>query len=878
MKILEHRALRGPNRYSRHAAIFLLLDIGELEERPSDEIPGFPDRLVELLPSLHSHRCSVGEPGGFIQRLHRGTWAAHIVEHVALELQCLAGMEVGFGKTLGTSREGVYKVAYRYRVESAGLMAGREAVALVEAVIEERPFDVDAVVDRLKELREADRLGPSTHSVVEEAKRRGIPALRLNDASFVQLGYGARQRRIQATMTDRTSALGVEIADEKFRTKRLLEQAGIPVAEGSIVENLEEAARAAEEIGYPVAVKPEVGNHGRGISARVRNRGELEVAFASALRIHPTVIVERTLAGLDFRVLVIGGKFVAAALREPAHVVGDGVSSIRELIDGVNASPDRGVGHERVLTVISVDEMTQRLLKLGGHELGEVLPEGERLYLKTTANLSTGGSARDVTDEVHSDVRLACERIARLVGLDCIGIDIMAPTLSEPLRRGSAGVVEVNAAPGFRMHLDPTEGQARNVAAAFVEMMFPRETDFDVPVVAVTGTNGKTTTAKLLAHALKYGGNVVGLACTTGVEIDGAEILSGDYAGPEGARAVLSEPTIDHAVLEVSRGGIIRRGLGFSECHAGILLNVADDHIGLDGVDDLDELALVKSTAIEVVRDTGTSVLNADDPTIVRLRERAGGRVIYFSLEDGNPVVADHVAQGGVAVVQREGSVVILSDEGPIHVMTVDEAPITLHGAASFNIQNVLAAVAALHGLGLPVARIRGGIGTFHPTPSQNPGRMNVIDFVSFKVIVDYGHNVPAVQAVGRSLPLLTKGRKIVVAHGTGTRLDENVKELGAALTSVYDHIVVADPDPRDREPGDTARLVWQGAVDAGCPEDRIEIVVDPLEAIDRAFALVEPGDLIVVQVDEVEPMLRRVMAHHERRVTERLGIPRPER
>ena len=865
MRILEHRALRGPNRYSRHPAIFLLLDIGELESRPSDEIPGFPDRLVALLPSLYSHRCSVGEPGGFIQRLHRGTWAAHIVEHVALELQCLAGMEVGFGKTMSTNQDGVYKVAYRYRVESAGLMAGEEAVALVEAVVAERPFDVEAVVARLKELREADRLGPSTQSIVDEAERRGIPALRLNDASFVQLGYGARQRRIQATMTDRTSALGVEIADEKFRTKRLLEEAGIPVAEGTIVESLEEAARAAADIGYPVAVKPEVGNHGKGISAHVSGPAELEVAVASALRVHPEIIVEKTLEGRDFRVLVIDGRFVAAALREPAYVVGDGAASIRELIDRVNADPDRGIGHERVLTEIIVDEMTHRLLTLAGYELDDVLAAGERLYLKTTANLSTGGSARDVTDEVHPDVRLSCERIARLVGLDCVGIDIVAHGLSEPLSHGSAGVVEVNAAPGFRMHLQPTEGRERNVAAQFVEMLFPLERDFDVPIIAVTGTNGKTTTAKLLAHTLKYGGSVVGLASTTGVQIDGTEILSGDYAGPAGSRAVLSDPTIDHAVLEASRGGIIRRGLGFPDCHAGVLLNVDDDHIGLDGVDDIEELALVKSTVIEVVRDDGVSVLNADDPTVVGLRDRAGGRVIYFSLQAENPVVLDHVAQGGTAVVLRKGRVVILSTEPPVQVMAADDAPVSLHGAALFNVANVLAAVAALYGLGLPVSRIRSGISTFHPTPGQNPGRMNMIDFVSFKVVIDYGHNVPAVRALGRSLPLLTKGRKIVVAHGTGTRLDENVKELGAALAAVYDQIIVADVDPRDREPGDTARLVRQGAIDQGCSADRVEVVLDPLEAIDRAFEVVESGDLIVIQVDEVKPMLDRVMAHHER-------------
>lgn len=845
--------------------MFMLLDIGDLEERPSNEIPGFADRLVERLPSLHSHRCSVGVPGGFIQRLHRGTWAGHIVEHVALELQCLAAMEVGFGKTIGTPQHGIYKVAYRYRVESAGLLAGREAVALVESTVEERPFDLGAVVARLEELRELDMLGPSTQSIVAEAERRGLPAMRLNDASFVQLGYGAKQRRIQATMTDRTSALGVEIADEKFRTKELLEKAGIPTAEGSLVESVDEAVESAEAIGYPVAVKPEIGNHGKGITARVSNRAELELAFESASLVCPYVIVEKSLTGLDFRVLVIDGRLVAAALREPAHVVGDGESSIRQLIDRVNADPRRGLGHERVLTAITVNDMTERLLQLRGYAVGDVLPAGEKLYLKSTANLSTGGSARDVTDDVHPDVRLMCERVARVIGLDCLGIDIVAPGLDQALSPESAGVVEVNAAPGFRMHLAPTEGKPRDVARPFVEMLFPPEESFAVPIVAVTGTNGKTTTAKLIAHTLKYGGGVVGFAGTTGVAIDGVNILAGDYSGPSGAGVVLGEATIDHAVLEVARGGIIRRGLGFAHCDVGVLLNVDEDHVGVDGVEDLEELALVKSTVIEAVKHTGISVLNADDPTVVGLKDRAGGRIIYFSLDDRNPVVLEHLAQQGVAVVLQGADVVVLSSEPAVHVLPASSAPITLNGVATFNTANVLAAVAALHGLGVPVNRIRGGISTFHPSATQNPGRMNVIDFVNFRVIIDYGHNVPAVKALGRSLSHLTRGKKIVVAHGTGTRTDDSIKELGAVLASVYDHVIVAEVDPRHRSSGETSDLVRQGALGAGFAVERFEVVIDPLEAIDRAFEVVGAGDLIVVQVDEVEPMLNRVMGHFER-------------
>ena len=867
MKILEQRALRGPNRYSRFPTIFMLLDIGEYEERPSDTLPGFADRLVQLIPTLCEHQCSVGEPGGFIQRLHRGTWAGHIIEHIALECQCLAGMEVGFGKTYDTSQKGFYKVVYRYRVESAGLHAGEQAVALFEAIASDRSFDIKSLIGQLKELRELDMLGPSTDSIVNEAKRRGIPALRLNDASHVQLGYGVKQRQIQATLTDRTSAIGVEIADDKFWTKQILSQAGIPTPAGSVVTCIDEAIIVAEDIDYPVAVKPAVGNHGRGITASVKDQSELEVAFTAAQLVCDSIIIEKTLLGHDFRVLVIDGKLAAAALREPAHVVGDGTSSVRALVDKANADPRRGVGHERMLTNISVDVMTERLLALKNQTLDDVLPIGQKQSLKSTANLSTGGTARDVTDEIHQSVQLMCERIARLIDIDCIGIDIVANSLQEPLDPGSAGIVEVNAAPGFRMHLEPTEGKARNVAVPFVEMLFPSDVDSTVQIVAVTGTNGKTTTAKLIAHALKYNGKVVGLAGTTGVEIDGVPVVAGDYSGPEGARVVLREPTIDQAVLEVARGGVIRRGLGFDDCDVGILLNIDEDHIGVDGVDDIEELALVKSTVIEVVKDVGISVLNADDPIVVGLQERAGGELIYFSLDPENEVIVRHLSLGATAVVLEGGDVVIRSTDPPIHVLSVLDAPITLGGVATFNTANVLAAVAALHGLGITAPMIRNGISTFHPSPTQNPGRMNVIDFVTFKVVVDYGHNVPAIKAIGSVLPQMSVGRKIVVAHGTGNRTDQNIMEFGAALAAVYDQMIVADIDPRTRRPGETSELVRLGALQAGFSESSIEILNDPLEAIDRAFAIVEPGDLIMIQVDEVAPMLDRVMDHFQRTI-----------
>lgn len=868
MQILEHRALRGPNRYSRYPAMFMLLDIGEFEERPSDVIEGFTDRLIKLVPTLQGHGCSIGGDGGFITRLRRGTWMGHIVEHIALEMQCLAGMEVGYGKTFGTPKHGVYKVVYRYRAESAGLLSGQEAVALVEAVADNRDFDINAVIERLNILRDNDFLGPSTNSIVEEAKSRGIPALRLNNVSLVQLGYGSKQRRIQATMTDRTTALSVEIADEKFRTKELLRHAGIPTPEGAITKTFEDALNTAEDIGYPVAVKPEVGNHGRGITARVSNKKELEIAFTSALKIDESIIIEKSLSGHDFRVLVIDGKLAAAAQRNPACVVGDGKSSITELIEEINKDPRRGLGHEKMLTAITIDHMTERLLSFSGYSLNDILPKAEQLYLKSTANISTGGTARDVTDEVHQDVKLMCERIALIVGMDCMGIDIVATGLNQPLDQNCAGIVEVNAAPGFRMHLEPSEGKPRNVAKPFVEMLFPQNVDFGVPIIAITGTNGKTTTAKLIAYTLKSSRKMVGFAGTTGVEINGVEITSGDYSGPEGASIVLHEPTIDHAVLEVARGGIIRRGLGFDNCTIGILLNVDEDHIGMDGVDDLEELSLVKSTVIEVVKDNGVSILNADDPIVVGLQGRAGGRIIFFSMNTENNIIQKHLASGGTAVVYEDGNIIIKSSLPSVHVISAPDAPITLGGVATFNIANILAAIAALHSLEVPIDMIRTGISTFHPSATQNPGRMNLIDFITFKVLIDYGHNASAIKALGATLPHITKGQKIVVAHGTGSRLDEDIKVFGGTLAGIYDHLIIADADPRQRKAGETSELVYAGAIENDMNEGNIKIINNVYKAIDYAFSIVQTGDLIVIQVDDIEPTYKHVMDYFERIVS----------
>jgi cyanophycin synthetase len=865
--ILELRALRGPNRYTRHSAIFMVLDIKDYESRPSDTIKGFPDRLTALMPTLREHECSIGKPGGFIQRLERGTWAGHIIEHIAIELQCLSGMAVGYGKTLGTSQKGIYIVVFKYLVEHAGLKAAQEAIAIFEAMAEKKPFDINKVISDLKILREDHMLGPTTWSIVKEALSRGIPYIRLNQESYIQLGYGARQKRIQASITGNTSAIAVEIADEKTRCKVLLQKSGIPVPAGRVVSTVKEAVAAFHDIGVAVVVKPDVGNHGNGSTINVTDLDQLEQAFFAAKSFYPDVIVEEYVHGGDFRFLVIDGKLAAAARREPAHVIGDGKSTIRELIHLLNADPLRGFGHEKVLTQVEMDAMTERLLALKGLSLDSRPNKEEKIYLKATANLSQGGTATDVTDEVHPEIRRMAERTAGIIGLDCAGIDALAQDISLPLDPSGIKVVEINAAPGFRMHLEPTGGLPRNVAKPLVDMLFP-EGYVQVPVLAVTGTNGKTTTSKLIAHTLKYSGKIVGLACTTGIIMDGNPVLSGDYSGPEGAGIVLREPTVDHVVLEVARGGIARRGLGVAEVDVGVLLNIGKDHLGCDWIESQEELSLVKSTVIEVVKKTGTSVLNAEDHMTMTVLNRARGNIILFSLDPDNPDIIAHEKKGGTVVTVTSQNAVIRKNQQDIHVCTLEEIPITFGGIIDFNTANALAAIAALHGVGLSVDQIRNGVMTFYPSVNQNPGRMNLFDFQTYKVLLDYGHNPESARAMAKLLPRLSPGRKVGLCHGTGSRTDEQLIDLGKALALVYDHIILTDFDPRHRPAGETQDLVHEGLIQGGFSENRIEIVPEPDKAVEYIFSKAQPGDLLVIQPDELEPVMGQIMNRYRQMVT----------
>jgi len=862
--------LRGPNRYSRYQVIFLELDIKEYESLPTDKLPGFKDRLLSLIPTLNQHRCSPGYPGGFIERMERGTWLGHVVEHVAIELQCLVAIEVGFGKTRDTLTEGIYRIVFRYKEEEVGLAAGEEAVRIVEAVARSETIDILATIERLKEIRENFVLGPSTGSIVNEAKARNIPIIRLNKESYVQLGHGINQRRIQATMTDRTTAIAVEIADDKNWTKEILKASGIPVPDGECVDELEAALKVADDIGYPVVVKPFIGNHGRGITVNIKNAEDLEVAFKQAKMFRDRIIIEKYVPGADHRLLVINGKFVAAARRDPPSVTGDGRSTILELIARLNEDPQRGFGHENILTKVKVDFMTERLLMQKGMDLSVVLPEDEVLVLKSTANLSMGGTATDVTKEVHPFVRTMAERISRIVDIDVMGVDIVAPHLKKPLVKTGGAVIELNAAPGFRMHLKPYIGEAQNVAIPVVDMLFPPGAHGNIPIIAVTGTNGKTTTVRLISHILKYSGKSVGTTSTDGVIIGNDTVLEGDYSGPEGAMVVLKEPTVDHAVLEIARGSILRRGLAFDESDIGVFLNVSKDHIGQDNILSIEEMADVKGMVVETVKPEGYAILNAEDKMVMRSKDNIKSKCILFSLDPKLDVLWEHVKNGGTIITVEDETIVIHEKALSYPIVRIRDVPLTLDGKASFNIANVLAAAAVCFGLGIRVENIKSGLKTFNPSISQSPGRMNIIEIENFKVIVDYGHNIAAVKAISEVFPYLSTGKIINMGSGTGNRTDEYIIEFGRSLGKIYDRIIVTDTDPRQRPVGETAELVKKGILDSGFPLDHVSIAIDPQEATRTALDLAEEGDLVVLQADDFKQVIEDVTSYKERLMGER--------
>jgi cyanophycin synthetase len=855
------RALRGPNFWRLAPVIACDLRLGPLEDVRSCDIPGFNERLLGHLPTLYEHPCSHGATGGFVERLREGTHLPHILEHVALELQTLAGSEVGFGRVAESGDPGVWWLIVAYEEEEVGLQSVRDAVQLVRACLASEPFDVEHTVAALHDLLEAVRLGPSTAAVVEEARRRGIPVRRLNNHSLVQLGLGKNLRRIQAAMSDLTSAIAVEIAQDKDDTRRVLESVGLPVPQGATARTLEDAVELANELGYPVLLKPLDANHGRGISGRLDDEQAVRQAWAIAHGYSRRVVVERFIEGRDYRVLVVDGRVVAVAERRPAHVVGDGRRPIRELIAEANRDPRRGVGHTKILTYLPADRRTEEFLAACGLTLDSIPEPGEVVTLRGTANLSTGGTSIDRSDEIHPDNVTACEMAAGIVGLDIAGIDVLSNDIALPFRDNGAVIIEVNAAPGLRMHTHPSEGQPRNVGAPIIDMLYPAGAECAIPVLAITGTNGKTTTTRLVAHIFRHTGRTVGFTTTDGVYLQDRLVMEGDMTGPFSANIILSNPTVEVAVLETARGGLLRAGLGFEECDVGVVLNVSEDHLGLRGIHTLEQLAEVKSTIAAVARRDGHAVLNADDPLVYAMRERTSADVVLFSTRPAgrNPHFDDHVERGGIGVRIEDDVFVIRRGRLRIPVAGVREVPLTLGGAARFQQQNILAAIACAYVQGVRYDTIRAGLMSFFPSPSMTPGRLNLLRVGRSRVLVDYAHNAAAVEGLMEVATSLPGSRRTGLIAAPGDRRDEDIRAVGR-LAGGLDYVIVKeDTDRRGRREGEVAALLVEGLHEAGLPRERIEVVASEYDAVERALELLGDDELLVVLADDVPSVLGQI-------------------
>lgn len=854
MKIEKIQALRGPNIWSvqRKKLIQMRLDLEDMEEKPTNKIPGFRERIEAMFPTMIEHRCSEGTRGGFFSRIERGTWMGHVIEHIALEIQTLAGMETGFGRTRETKTPGVYNVVFSYVEESVGMYAAESSVRIAEALISGADYDVNSDIQKMREIRERVRLGPSTGSIVEEAVARDIPWIRLGTNSLVQLGYGVNQMRFQATITCKTSNIAVDIACNKEETKRMLDMASIPVASGGICVDEEDLENVIRKIGFPIVIKPLDGNHGKGASINVKTMEDAKAGLAYAKNYSRRVIVERFITGYDFRVLVIDNKLVAAAKREPAHVKGDGKQTIQELIDETNRDPRRGYGHENVLTEISVDRDTTDLLDKKGYTLDTVPAKDEIVYLKSTANLSTGGTSVDVTDMMHPENIFLCERISRVIGLDVCGIDIMAENLTQPLKETGGCILEVNAAPGFRMHLAPSEGLPRNVAAPVIDMLYPPGKPSRIPIIAITGTNGKTTTTRLIAHIVKNNGYRVGFTTSDGIYVQNHMMEKGDTTGPVSAEYILKDPTVEFAVLETARGGILRSGLGFSRCDIAIITNIQEDHLGLSDIHTLDDLARVKSVVVRSVKKDGWAILNADDEYCLKIANELSCNIAYFAMDENSPKAKQLSKEGKIVAVYENGFITIKRGEWKIRVERATHVPLTMGGKAKFMIANVLAASLAAYLQGFKTEDISLSLQTFIPSAAQTPGRMNIFDFKKFKVLIDFAHNPAGYRGVEEFLATVEATKKIGIIAGVGDRRDEDIKECARIAARMFDHIIIRqEKHLRGRTEEEIINLIMEGIQESG-RDVSTEIIKKEVEAIKHAIDNAEDGSFITALSDVV--------------------------
>ena len=871
MEIINIKVMRGPNYWStyRKQLIVMKLDLQECEESPSNKIDGFAERLEELMPSLYDHRCSEKTPGGFLERVRRGTWLGHIIEHVALELQSLADMPCGFGRTRSAGQKGIYHVLFTYQVENAGIYAAKAAVRIVQALKDNIPYDIKNDIAELIRINRIEGVGPSTQSILNAARRRGIPYRRLDNNSLIMLGQGVNQKLLQATMACTTSSIGVDIASDKKETKRILAEGYVPVPKGVSAYNIEELKNAISALGFPLVIKPVNGNKGKGVTTNIQTEEEAIKAFEKAQQISGEVITERFIKGMDFRFLVINYKLEAVARRTPAMIIGDDHSTIQQLIDKTNSDVNRGDGHEKVLTTIKIDEQTLSILAGKDLTLNSVLPSGEILFLKDTANLSTGGTARDATDIVPPYNVFLAERIARLMDIYICVIDIVAEDITKPITEKTGAVIEVNAAPGFRMHLSPTKGVARNVGESVIKMLYPDGAPSRIPLVAVTGTNGKTTVTRLIAHIAKTAGHKTGYTTTDGIYIQDQAIHYGDCSGPASTEAVLRDPIVDFAVLECARGGILRAGLGFDKCNISIITNITEDHLGLNDIYTIEELAKVKSVVARSTFDDGFAILNADDDIVYKIKDELDCNIALFSTQENNERIISHCEGGGWAAIIEKGYFTICQGEWKIRVAKVNDVPLTLEGRATCMIKNILPSILAASLSAFDIRIIRKALQSFIPGPELTPGRMNIFKFKNFEVMIDYVHNTDGFDQLKDFMKNIKAEKRVGIIGCAGDRRDEDIKKMGMTAAQIFDEIIIRhDKDGRGRTNEELTRLITEG-IQRARPDTEPLIISEEQEALAYAMENAGKGAFIVVSSDDIHNSIEFVKGKQKQEAPE---------
>lgn len=870
MKIKSIKAFEGRNIYSHKKCVRMDLDLEGYCEIPSNAIEGFNNRLVEMIPELKKHRCGVDEEGGFVKRLAEGTYLAHICEHTTIAIQNMIGIEVAYGKAREIEGD-IYYIIYQYEYRETAIKAGKLAVDIINALISKSEFDLESRIKDLKKSLSSEAIGPSTGAICDEAKKMGIPVLKIGDTGMYQLGLGKYGKFIEATICQDTGAVGVDISCDKMLTKKILDLHCLPVAKGGRVRNAVELLIHGENIGYPIVLKPQCGNQGKGVVVNIKNEAEALEVYKKLSKTYNDIIIEKYIEGKDYRVCVVDGEVVAAALRLPPYIIGDGQKTIVELIRILNMDSSRGEDHEKPLTKVKIDDTLLNCINKNGYDLNSVLKDGEKLFLRENANLSTGGIAIDCTDDMCEENKDLCRRVAKVVGLNICGIDICCKDISLPIGKDGA-IVEVNAAPGIRMHHYPYKGNSRNVAKAIVNMMF-KDIPKSIPIVSVTGTNGKTTTTRLIGHVLSLSGHDVGMTTTGGIYINGKCVEKGDTTGAESAFTVLINKDIDAAVLETARGGIIRNGLAYDLADVGVITNITDDHLGIDGINTLEQLAHVKALVGEAIKSDGYAVLNADDETSMKILDRLKSSLILFSKNKDNEHLRRNIEQGSYGVYCDDGYICVEKGREIYRVVNIDDVGITMQGKLIYNVENAMAACSALVGLGIDYAKIAAGLSTFYCNEELNPGRFNMYNINGATVILDYGHNIEGYKAVLQGIKAMSFSRRIGIIGVPGDRLDGNIHDVGKISGEYFDYIYIKeDEDRRGRKKGEVAEILQKGVLSSGFNKKNVKVILSEQEALLKALENSRQGDLIIIFFEKYEPLLELVKSRQqETKISEKI-------